>query len=126
MSLFAFGGACYGLIEIMWRGRTHFSMLVTGGACFTVLFKIYNRVKLSLPKKCAVGGAVITVSEFITGCLFNKKLKVWDYSSRPFNIKGQICPLYSFLWAMLCVPISLAVKYLSYPHRLRISARYRR
>ena len=40
--------------------------------------------------------------------LVNRRLKlgVWDYSNRRFNIKGQICPLYSALWALLCLPVS--------------------
>ena len=29
--LFAFGGIAYGLIEILWRRRTHWSMVLTGG-----------------------------------------------------------------------------------------------
>lgn len=112
-SLFVFGGVCYGIIEIMWRGKTHWSMLITGGACFTVLYGLFGRLeKFSLAVKCVLGSAVITSFEFVSGCIFNKllKLKVWDYSDRPFNIKGQICPLYSFLWALLCAPVSSVCK----------------
>ena len=112
-SLFIFGGAFYGIIEILWRGRTHWSMLLTGGVCFTTLYKLFNNTKdLSLVKKCAAGSAVITFYEFVSGMIFNKmlKLKVWDYSDRPFNIKGQICPLYSILWGLLCIPVNMVCK----------------
>lgn len=111
--LFLFGGICYGLLEILWRGKTHWSMLLTGGACFLALFKLFERAeKLPLKIKCAAGGAVITGFEFVSGCIFNRllKLNVWDYSKNRFNIKGQICALYSCLWTLLCIPVSFICK----------------
>lgn len=38
--LFLFGGAGYGLIELIWRGHTHPSMVVTGGICFVILYSV--------------------------------------------------------------------------------------
>lgn len=77
------------------------------------LFKLFGRLKdFALAKKCLVGSAVITSYEFVSGVFFNKvlKLKVWDYSDRPFNIKGQICPGYSVLWGLLCIPLNSVCK----------------
>lgn len=106
--LFCFGGICYGLIEIVWRGRTHWSMLLTGGAVFLSLVRLFERVR-NFPSylKCLLGGMVITLCEFCSGCIFNRmlKLNVWDYSKNRFNYKGQICPFYSCLWVMLSYPI---------------------
>ena len=113
-ALFVFGGACYGIVEILWRGRTHWSMLLTGGMSFLTLFKLFGKLRnYNLAKKCALGSVVITSYELICGMIFNKKLKVWDYSDRPFNFKGQICPLYSILWGLLCVPVNLICKRLN-------------
>jgi uncharacterized membrane protein len=28
---------------------------------------------------------------------------VWDYSHVPFNIMGQICPMFSLLWAGIAI-----------------------
>lgn len=112
-SLFAIGAVCYGLIEIVWRGWTHWSMFLTGGACFVALYRIFAKIAhYSMMLRCLIGGAVITAFEFCSGCVFNKllKLKVWDYSDRPFNLKGQICPLYSFMWVLLCIPVSAVCK----------------
>ena len=112
-ALFAFGGACYNIVEILWRGRTHWSMFLTGGLCFLTLFKLFGRFKdFALAKKCLIGSAVITSYEFVSGVIFNKilKLKVWDYSDRPFNFKGQICPAYSILWGLLCIPVNTLCK----------------
>ena len=38
--MFLFGGFGYGLIEILWRGRTHWSMVLCGGLCFLVMYLI--------------------------------------------------------------------------------------
>jgi uncharacterized membrane protein len=106
--LFLFGGICYGLIEIIWRGKTHWSMLITGGACFVSLIGVFTRLRqLPTAVKCLSGGAVITAYEFCTGCVLNRllKLNVWDYSKNRLNIKGQICPFYSAMWILLSYPV---------------------
>ena len=45
----------------------------------------------------------ITFLEFITGLIFIKgmKIKLWDYSDCFGNIKGIICPQFSFYWIVL-------------------------
>ena len=106
--LMTLGGALYGIIEILWRKYTHWSMVLTGGTCFAILYRIFKKIELcSLWIKCITGSAVITLMEFLSGYLFNikMKLKVWDYSKQPMNFRGQICPLYSFLWGILTIPI---------------------
>ncbi len=107
--LFSIGGIGYPLIEILWRRKTHWSMAVVGGACFTSLFKFYKKhSNMKMIGKCISGSAIITAVEFCCGCVVNLKYKlnVWDYTHNKFNLKGQVCLLYSFLWALLCVPVS--------------------
>ena len=114
--LFSFGYSAYSLIELAWRRYTHYSMGLAGGLCFVVLYKIYNKYKnLSIFKKCVIGSAVITLVEYIFGVIFNLmlKMKVWDYSSLPLNISGQVCLLYSLLWVILCLPICFLVPRIS-------------
>ncbi len=47
--------------------------------------------------------ACITIFEYIAGLIFIKgmKIKLWDYSNCFGNIKGIICPQYSFYWILL-------------------------
>ncbi|MGN0817401.1 MAG: hypothetical protein ACI4L9_00390 [Candidatus Coproplasma sp.] len=47
-----------------------------------------------------VMGAVMTLIEYVAGIIFIKgmKIKLWDYSNRPGNIQGIICPLFSLIW----------------------------
>ena len=41
-------------------------------------------------------------------------MNVWDYSDRKFNLMGQICPLYSALWFLLCIPVNRLTEYMRY------------
>lgn len=108
IALFAIGGIAYGLIEILWRKYTHWTMLITGGVCFVVLYRLFTKVvNAALWQKCIIGSGVITAIELVAGCIINiwGKMNVWDYSSMPINLCGQICALYSVLWGLLSIPI---------------------
>lgn len=101
---FVLGGTGYALIELLWRGRTHFSMIIAGGICFISFSLIADmfREKPILYKAVLCSLSVTTV-ELIFGVIFNiiLKMNVWDYSKMPLNLFGQICPLYSLLWGGL-------------------------
>lgn len=100
--LFLIGGIAYGLIEIICRGYTHISMVITGGICFLILNQI-SKKNWSRLLQIISAGAIITIIEFLAGCYLNiyLGLGVWDYSREPLNLMGQICPLYSFFWCIL-------------------------
>ncbi len=112
--VFSLGAALYGIIEILWRGYTHWSMLLAGGLSFKGICNIAERHKeKSLFVKALLGSALITAVELVFGIIFNilLKKKVWDYSKQPLNLKGQICAAYSFFWMLLClVAVPLAEK----------------
>ena len=43
-ALFLFvGGISYGLLELLWRGRTHWTMLLLGGVCFLCIGTIRRK-----------------------------------------------------------------------------------
>lgn len=48
---------------------------------------------------------VVTFIEYVAGEIFIKrmKIKLWDYEKEWGNIKGIICPKFSFFWAVLSV-----------------------
>lgn len=111
--LFFVGGLAYGAVELLWRHRTHWTMIVTGGVCLLVLFRVFKKIsRVKAIYKCVVGSVLITAVEFVVGCIVNLRFKmnVWDYSAVPFNILGQICPLYSILWFFLTIPILFVCK----------------
>lgn len=105
--LFMFGGGLYLFIELLARGHTHWSMFILGGACFVALGLINEVLPWTVPllAQSLLGGVVITLLEFMTGCLVNRILhwNVWDYSMLPHNILGQISPQFSLLWCILAV-----------------------
>lgn len=105
LTVFWIGGAVYNMIEILWRGYTHWTMTITGGVCFAALYFLHvYAIRLSFFMRCVLGACAITAAEFFAGCIVNLWLgwKVWDYSNVPFNLCGQVCLLYSFLWLALC------------------------
>lgn len=109
--VFSFGGTGYCLIELLWRGHTHWSMYLTGGFCFAII-EWLNRTALkgkTIWAKCAAGATVITGTEFVVGCIVNLwlGLNVWDYTRLPLNLLGQISLIYSTLWYALSAPLSL-------------------
>ena len=104
------GGIGYGLVELLWRGETHWSMVLTGGACLLAICCINNKLKKkNVLIRSAVCAAAITAVEFAVGMLVNRwwGMNVWDYGEMFGNVLGQICPLYTFLWFLLCIPISM-------------------
>ncbi|MBQ4601767.1 MAG: hypothetical protein IJB24_02800 [Clostridia bacterium] len=105
--VFAIGGILYSLMEIMWRGYTHISMAIAGGVCLAGMFCIERHFRnMRLLIKCILGALLITAVEFSIGCVVNRGmgLSVWDYSDRPLNIMGQICPLFTAVWFLVSVP----------------------
>ncbi len=107
-AVYVIGALGYSIIEIIWRGNTHWTMTLTGGVCFVLVYFTNLRMRFKkLWEKCLFGSGIITSVEFSVGCLVNLVLKwnVWDYSGMHFNILGQVCLLYSGLWFLLCVPL---------------------
>lgn len=104
---FAFGGMAYGILETIFRGYTHWSMGIAGGLCFCLLYQVEQVFEEPLWKKCLLGSGIITTVEYVTGCIVNLWLdwNVWSYSNHAINLDGQICLLFSALWALLSVPI---------------------
>ena len=102
------GGLLYIVVEMIWRGRSHWTMFVLGGVCFLALGLINEVLSWDTPlwKQVLIGACLITGLEFLTGCIVNLWLgwNVWDYSDIPGNVLGQICPQYFILW----LPVSLA------------------
>ncbi len=83
--VFFTGAAGYSLIEYLFRGYTHWTMLA----------------------KAAAGALIITVFEFFVGIVVNMWYgwDVWDYSGKMLNILGQVCPEYSLAWFLICFTV---------------------
>ena len=95
--LFCAGGGSYVLLELIWRGWSHGSMFLAGGASFLLLGQLSN-AKIRPVWKALLGAGVITGVELATGLLFNRNYQVWDYRKVPLSFMGQICLPFSLLW----------------------------
>ena len=100
--LFALGGSAYVALELLWRGRSHVSMFLAGGASLLLVGKLNHvQPRLPLPLRAVAGAGIITTVELLAGLLFNRDYAVWDYRSLPGNLWGQICPRFFLLWVLL-------------------------
>ena len=106
--LFVIGGLLYNLVELAFRGWSHWTMFILGGVCFICLGLINEIIPWEMPlwQQVLIGAGIITGLEFATGCMVNLWFGwgVWDYSQMPGNILGQVCPQFFALW----LPVSLA------------------
>ncbi len=105
--LFCLGAVGYAMLEIAFRGRTHWTMLLTGGVCAAVIDLLSRHVR-RLWLLCLLGGLFITAAELAVGLIVNRALgwEVWDYTGVPWNLMGQICPMFSAFWVLLTAPAS--------------------
>lgn len=105
LALFVIGALIYMLIEILFRGHTHWTMGIVGGLCFVIIGLLNEGYNWEMPfwKQCLIGACVITALEFVSGIVLNVilGLGIWDYSGMPFNLFGQICLPFSIAWFFL-------------------------
>lgn len=105
--LLVLGGSVYYGIEILYRGYSHWTMFLVGGICFIGMGLINEIFPWDMPiwKQVLIGDVFVLLMEFLSGCIVNLWLgwDVWDYSNMPFNLLGQVCLTFAFLW----IPIVL-------------------
>lgn len=102
--IFIIFGITYVGIELLFRGHSHISMFFLGGLCGLLIGLINEYTpKMNIILQMFMGTTIITLLEFITGCVVNLwlGLNVWDYSNLRFNIMGQISLIFSFAWFVL-------------------------
>ena len=113
-----FGGSTYCSLEVIFRGRSHWSMAALAFVLFLLIGELNEILpwEMSLAKQGIIGACMVTVLEFITGCIVNIWLgwNVWDYSNMPLNILGQVCLPFSLLWILLSIVCIIVDDYLRY------------
>lgn len=124
MLLWSWGGTVYFLLEVAFKTitghpeRISWTMLVVA----ILLTVPVERCGAQLPWSCPLWlqalccAALVTAVELVAGCVINLwlDLDVWDYSTMPGNLWGQICPQYSAIWWVLCLVFIPAFDWLRY------------
>ncbi len=103
-ALFCTGAVGYCLLEILWRGHTHWSMGLAGGVCLVGMYALHRRLAhRPLALQALAGAALVTAVEFAVGCVVNLLLgwQVWDYSGWRIQLLGQVCLVFCLLWYVL-------------------------
>lgn len=118
MVLFLCGAAGYASIEMIWRGHTHWTMAVLGGALFLLIGGLNNWISWEMPlwMQCICGAGIVTDAEFIAGLVLNVwlGLGIWDYSGMWGNLCGQVCPQYTLAWVVLSLVAIILDDWLRY------------
>lgn len=100
--LLLIGGGAYYAIEVIYRGYSHWTMALLGGAMFVLIGGLneYLPWEMGFLQQCAIGAAAITAAELCSGCILNLwlGLDIWDYSGLPCNLLGQICLPFTAVW----------------------------
>lgn len=118
--LFIVGGTCGWVIELFFRRFVHKKWVNPGflaGPCLPLygtgvvfLYIICSFDYSFIANEAwravfviALITVVMTLVEYVTGLIFivGLKVKLWDYSKRPGNIQGIICPLFTFFWGVI-------------------------
>ena len=109
--LFVLGGTGYTALELLWRGRSHWTMGLTGGCVFVRLSDLRKQLaEVGIFTRGVAGGLCITTAELLVGLTVNRffQRNVWDYSNCRGNVLGQVCPQYALLWSGLSIPAMAA------------------
>ena len=112
------GGVLYGFLEVIWRGHTHWTMMLLAVVLCIPLDIANERMPWELPLwlQAVLGGLVITAAELLAGLALNVwlGLDIWDYTGLWGNLCGQICPQYTARWCLLAAPVVVGFDWLDY------------
>lgn len=114
--LFGIGGLTYIMIELLWRGYSHWTMFLIGGLCFLLIGGINEVYTFDMPlvQQMAISAVMVTMVELLAGLLINCNYSIWDYRDMPFNVMGQICLPYTVLWFFLSLLAIIIDDYIRY------------
>lgn len=110
--IYAFLGWCTEVIyAALTVGKFVNRGFLNGPLCPIYGFGVIAVVNFLMPVKdnlflLFIGSIFITSAlELLTGFILEKMFhhKWWDYSDKPFNIGGYICPLFSLMWGIACL-----------------------
>jgi uncharacterized membrane protein len=105
--LFTVLGLIYYFLEVIYRGHSHWEMLIIGGLCGLSLSYLNSFLSWKMPLviQAVLGMLICLIIEFTSGCICNLalNLNLWNYNGLPFNLLGQIQLYYAGMWYVLSI-----------------------
>lgn len=80
--IFIISGLIYILLELLWRGRSHWTMFICAGLCGLVIANVNNNLlsfETDFRIQVVVSALCCTGFEFLFGLIFNGNFTIWDY-----------------------------------------------
>lgn len=112
------GGLSYGIIELIYRQKTYYLMILCGAIAIILLDKINDYISwdMDILLQGCIGSLIITGMEFTIGNLYLMGIvpKMWDYSNVWLNYKGIICLPFSLIWILLSICAILLADTINY------------
>ena len=100
-------GTVYYIIEVLYKWgdsvSPHWTMFLLSGFMGLVAMCLNNifTYKLDFLLQISICTIVCTALEYLVGIIWNSDYSIWCYLNIPFNLHGQICLLFSCIWAVL-------------------------
>lgn len=103
---FITSGCIYCLIELLFRGKTAFSMFILAGVCGLIMAGLNNIFSYDMPfsLQVLISSLACIVGEYVTGMICNRQFNIWDYRNLPFTFaNGQLNLFFCLAWVFLCI-----------------------
>lgn len=107
--IFNVSGLIYVCLELLWRGRSHWTMYLCAGLCGLVMAAINDNLlkfKTDFRIQVIVSAIICTLTEFLFGLAFNGDFTIWDYRNTfgTLHFLGdQVNILFLGVWALISI-----------------------
>lgn len=107
--IFFTSGLIYIMLELLWRGRTHWTMFLCAGLCGLVMANINNNwleFDTDFRIQVFVSALMCSTFEFFFGIIFNGDFSIWDYRGMwgTIHVLGdQVNIIFFGIWIIISV-----------------------
>lgn len=107
--IFIVSGLIYVLLEVLWRGYSHWTMFICAGCCGLVMATVNNSIlefETDFRIQVLVSAFLCTTAELIFGLIFNSNFTIWDYRNTWGTIhflNDQVNILFIGVWIIISI-----------------------
>ena len=107
--IFIVSGLIYVLLELLWRGYSHWTMFICAGLCGLVMANINNNLlefNTDFRIQVIVSALCCSMFEFLFGIIFNGDFTIWDYRGMWGTIHwlgDQVNILFFGVWLVISI-----------------------